>query len=44
MRKNKKDEAIKLLKANSYLFNSEKSDSDYYKPKVVKELTALTKE
>jgi ribosomal protein L32 len=44
MRKNKKDEAIKLLKANSYLFNSEKSDSDYYRPKVVKELTALTKE
>ena len=44
MRKHKKDDAIKLIKTNSYLFNSEKSGSEYYKPTVIKELTALTKE
>ena len=44
MRKHKKDDAIKLIKTNSYLFNLEKSDSEYYKPTVIKKLTALTKE
>ena len=44
MRKHKKDDAIKLIKTNSYLFNSVKSGSEYYKPTVIKELTALTKE
>ena len=44
MRKGKKADALKLIKTNSYLFNDAKSDSEYYKPKVVKELTNLTRE
>lgn len=42
MKKNKKAEALKLIKTNSHLFNGEESDSEYYKPKVVKKLTQLT--
>lgn len=44
MRKGKKSDALKLIKTNSYLFNDAKSDSEYYKPKVVKKLTDLTRE
>lgn len=43
VRKNKKDEATQLIKVNSYLFNSAKSDSEYYTSKVVKKLTQFTK-
>ena len=44
MKKGNKSDALKFIKTNSYLFNGEISDSEYYKPKVVKELTQLTKE
>ena len=42
VRKNQYDKAIQLIKTNSYLFNGENSESEYYKPKVVRMLTGLT--
>ena len=42
IRKNRKTEATQLIKSNAYLFNAEKKDSEYYKPKVIKELTQYT--
>ncbi len=42
VRKNQYDKAIQLIKTNSYLFNGENSESEYYKPKVVRMLTRLT--
>ena len=44
MKNGKKAEAQKLIKTNSYLFNGNDSNSEYYKPKVVKKLTELTRE
>lgn len=44
VKKDRKSDALALIKANSYLFNDAKSDSDYYKPKVVKKLTRLISE
>lgn len=44
MKDGKKAEAQKLIKTNSHLFNGNDSDSEYYKPKVVKKLTELTRE
>lgn len=42
IKKNQKKEANQLIKVNAYLFNTEKKDSEYYKPKVIKELTQYT--
>ena len=42
IKKNQKKEANQLIKVNAYLFNTEKKDSKYYKPKVIKELTQYT--
>ena len=44
IRKNQKNEASQLIKSNAYLFNAEKKDSEYYKPKVIKKLTQYTVE
>ena len=43
-RKGQKSEALKFINNNSYLFNNEASDSEYYKSKVVKELRQIVLE
>ena len=44
MKKGKRDDALKLIKTNSYLFNGAPSDNTYYKPRVVKRLSDLTRQ
>ena len=44
MKKGKRDDALKLIKTNSYLFNGAPSNNTYYKPKVVKRLNDLTRQ